>query len=368
MMKRISYWLFLIMLVCIWCKPLDVHAAEQLDTQRKGSITLHYSHKGIGFEDLDISIYRVADITPDMEFELVSPFDTYPVNVQGITSQKEWKITAETMAMYTMVGKVKPDGLAKTDADGTVTFKDMKAGLYLITEVETSVEHVKYSFENFFVVLPRVMDDGSFDYEIEAKPKYTSETPDPDEPGDPPVDPPEDPEDPTKPSKPGDPDDPEDPTKPSKPGDPDDPENPSEPGDPYVPVIANGIEYTVIKLWNDAGNQDSRPDGVTMDLYKNYEYHKSVTLNSENNWSYTWFTSNKDDKWVVIEKDVPDGYKVMITERENTFVVTNGKTASLTVLPLTGDSFPLWPVIVVMCISGMLLLIIGIWSRRKDES
>ena len=124
----------------------------------------------------------------------------------------------------------------------------------------------------------------------------------------------------------------------------------------------------MIKLWNDAGNQDSRPDGVTMDLYKNYEYHKSVTLNSENNWSYTWFTSNKDDKWVVIEKDVPDGYKVMITERENTFVVTNGKTASLTVLPLTGDSFPLWPVIVVMCISGMLLLIIGIWSRRKDES
>ena len=64
MMKRIARWLCLFFFVGIWLWPVSVHAAP-LDKDREGSIALYYSHEGEGFENLEIEIYRVAEVISD---------------------------------------------------------------------------------------------------------------------------------------------------------------------------------------------------------------------------------------------------------------------------------------------------------------
>jgi len=121
-------------------------------------------------------------------------------------------------------------------------------------------------------------------------------------------------------------------------------------------------QYTVTKLWK---NSDKRPDSITVDIYKDGVLNQTQTLGTSNNWSYTWRVSASDTgKWTVLERDVPSGYRVTIQEHEGVFSIINtGKKPSDT--PQTGDSFAPLPWVLALCISGLLLLILGIYGRRR---
>lgn len=305
MKKRILPFLFLIVFCFSMLCPICASARTPLDPSQPASLTLHYRKDGTAFADLPVSIFRVAEASPDGTFELIAPFASYPVNIHGITAQEQWNHVAQTLCSYIVADQIKPDREGKTDANGTVCFAELKTGLYFVREVVADHTAGTYIFNQFMVYLPTPQADGTFGYDVEANPKCTS----------------------------------------------------------YVPKS----QYTVTKLWQDAGNQDLRPEEVAVEIYKDGVLQETQILSADNDWTYTWYVAAEEDtgKWTVTERTVPDGYQVTIRKNDNVFSIINTSQSKPVIPPPTGDTFSLLPWVLTMCVSGMMMLILGIYSRRR---
>lgn len=107
-----------------------------------------------------------------------------------------------------------------------------------------------------------------------------------------------------------------------------------------------------------------------MQLLRGGQVYDTVTLNSQNNWRHRWSDLDSRYRWTVTEKAVTD-YTVTVTQEGKTFVVTNtyqtptpGKKTD-TKLPQTGQLW--WPVPVLLSV-GLLLVLIGVLRRRRDDT
>ena len=89
------------------------------------------------------------------------------------------------------------------------------------------------------------------------------------------------------------------------------------------------VSASVEKEWNDAGNQDGiRPTSLDVVLKKNGEVCKTVTLNSENHWSYTVadledYTDGVKNVYTWEEVSVPEGYNSSSSTEESMTTLTN---------------------------------------------
>lgn len=308
-MKKILHRILIVLLlISVVLQPVPVGAAERVDTARKCSLELEYSSEGRGFSGLEIRIFRVAEMYEDGRFALISPYNSFPVTIHGIKSQKEWRDAANTLAAYITSQQVAPTKLATTTENGKVLFSDLTTGIYLVMGTTAETEDATYRFENFCVFLPTPLSDGRLDYEMEAKPKFEY-TPKPEEPKE--------------------------------------------------------IELKVVKLWKDTGYKNSRPKSIKVDILKNGVVQETVTLNAANNWTYTWKAPEGDDVWTVVEKDVPKAYTVVITSSGGVITITNKRPPSDNDPPKTGDTFALRPWLMTMSVSGMALAGLGILGKRK---
>lgn len=301
MKKRICCWLCALLIAGWLLQPMGVMALTSLEAEHPCSLTLSYTQEGIGFSNLEVRIYRVAEAFEDGTFELISPFSNYPVNIHGITSQTEWKTVAATLSAYIAANQVGPTCTKTTDDNGMVVFAGLETGLYLVAGTVAEHESGNYIFDHFMMYLPTPQDDGSFHYDMEAKPKCSDYTP--------------------------------------------------------------ATEYTVVKLWKDSGYANDRPASVTVDILKDGVLEETQTLNAENNWTYTWQVPEGKGVWTVVEKDVPNDYTVTIRSHETTFVITNTHTTPEDT-PQTGDTSPLWLYMISMCLSGLMLLILSLSGKR----
>lgn len=304
-MKKRFLPILLACILCLWIVcPLAAQAATPLDPNADASLTLHYQKDGVSFPELEIQIYRVAQATADGSFYLTAPFASYPVDIHGITTQEQWHRVAQTLYSYIVADQVAPDRQMKTDESGTVCFSDLKTGLYFVREVAANNETGTYVFNQFMVYVPTPQPDGTYAYGVEAFPKCTE----------------------------------------------------------FVPKT----HYSVTKLWQDAGNQAIRPDNVTVEIYKDGVLYETQILSPANDWTYTWYISGEDPAiWTVAERSSPDIYKVTVQQNSNHFSIVNTYQAPSDI-PQTGDSFSpiLW--ILLLCLSGAALLILGIYSRRRQ--
>lgn len=319
MRKTLICLLTTMLLICCLLPPMPVWAAETVEPGRACSLTLIYSKGELTFPNCEIEIFRVAEQLGDGSCKPVAPFDQYPVRINGITSQKEWQDTANTLTAYVITDWIPPTHSDKTDSNGRVFFQNLQPGLYLVRGVTAENDQGSCRFESCMIFLPTPRSDGSLDYDLEVKPKGTF-TPDPD-----------------------------------------DPDYPIEPDE------QEEVPYKVVKLWKDSGYSAQRPDSVTVEIYKNGILQKTVILNADNNWTYTWNAPVNDDVWMVVERNGAENYTVRITSKGNTFTITNSRQAPAGEPPKTGDSFPLLPLILVMCLSGILLQAMGIFRKRKYQ-
>ena len=102
-----------------------------------------------------------------------------------------------------------------------------------------------------------------------------------------------------------------------------------------------------------------------MKIYRDGVLQETQVLSAANNWTYTWAVSGEDTgDWTVVEADVPSIYKVKIQESGGVFSIVNTYTDTPDP-PKTGDSFVPLPWILAMCFSGMALVILGIYGRRR---
>lgn len=303
MKKRFLPLFFLLILCAGMLCPVLTCAAAPLNPDADASLTLHYRKDGTAFPDLNIAIYRVAEACPDGSFMLVEPYASYPVNIHGITEQEQWNRTAETLTSCLVADQVTPDREATTDAEGTAVFEQLETGLYLVREVLAEDDSGTYLFNRFMIYVPTPQPDGTFDYAVEANPKCVQ----------------------------------------------------------FVPKT----QYTVTKLWQDAGNQTARPKEVTVELYRDGVLQETKKLNAANNWTYTWLVSGEEQGiWTVAENPVPKSYRVSVQQNGSVFSVINtAQTKPDT--PQTGDTFAPLPWILAMCISGIGLLLLGVPARRR---
>ena len=303
-MKKRILLLLLLGVVCFsMLHPGHAAAITPLDPNAKASLTLHYQNLGNAFPDLPIGIYRIADAHPDGTFTLIEPYAFYPINIRDITAQDQWHRIAQTLDSYITAQQLAPDHTLKTDENGTAAFADLKTGLYYVTQAVGENETGTYIFNRFLVYVPTPHAAGTFTYDVEARPKCTQ----------------------------------------------------------FIPKT----RYTVTKLWQDSGHQNNRPQSVTVDIYKDGQLHDTQILSGENNWSYAWHVSEADPAtWTVAERTVPEGYQVTVRQNGAAFSIINTHGAQPPTPPETGDTFAPLPWILLMCFSGLMLLLLGLARRR----
>lgn len=305
MRNKVCRWICICVVLCIMALPVHALTVSGPGTAQPCSLTLHYAQNKVGFEDLEIRIYRVAELRTTGDIVPVAPFDAYPIGLDSIDSQREWQMAAETLAAYIAADGLQPDAVGTTDATGTVVFSNLEMGLYFVEGVVAENSSGIYQFDEFMVCLPTSQGGGQYLYDVEATPKCGS----------------------------------------------------------YIPVE----EYKVTKLWKDSGNSDGRPASVTVDILCDGVLQEQVALNVENNWTYTWRTTARTGKWTVVEREVPTGYRVTITENETTFVITNTFDVPPEI-PSTGDTSSLGLYVVMLSVSGLALLFLGTRGGRRKNN
>ena len=168
MKHRALTWL-LAALLCLLL-PAQAFAAESVDLQRPGSLTLHYTQDGESLSGQEIALWRVGDVFENGTYALIAP---YPVEIQGITSESEWQDTAATLSAYLVADAVQPHYTATTDETGTAVFAELPLGLYLIRGLRVETATGTAVFEDFFLFLPR-NESGTYTYAVEAAPKHAT--------------------------------------------------------------------------------------------------------------------------------------------------------------------------------------------------
>ncbi len=278
--------------------------AEELP--KNSVLTVEYSAEDISFDGLDVKTFRVADIKEDGSYSLCGAFSKYPVSLEVVRTQDEWRTIATTLSSYIVADGIAADSTAVTDSDGKAVFEGLEKGLYLVFGVQDERNGKVYSFEGFFTPLPRPDADGVPQYEVTALPKHTTHVPEPER-----------------------------------------------------------IEYKVVKQWKDEGHSD-RPTSVTVEIYNDDELVTTEKLSSENNWSYTWTAEDDGSKWSVVETDIPEGYTVTVTDSQTTFIVTNSYVTAPP-LPPMGDVSVAWPYVLALFSLGAVLLIISAQIKKVNN-
>ncbi len=305
MKNKIIRFLSVVLCLIVFLLPLNAFATEST-----GILTLAYSKDGVNFAELEIKIHRIAEVAVNGEFKKLNPYDNYPISVTNVSSQLEWAKIATTFRGYIQADGIKPYMEQKTDAQGNAVFSDIEKGLYLVEGVSTQKDGCNYTFYDFMITLP----DSEGDYNITAKPKSDINE-----------------------------------------------------------VTDKKKNYSVMKLWQDEGHSQNRPHSVTVDILKDGKVSDSVILNSTNNWRYTFETVDDGSVWSVVERNVPKDYTVNVTEKGTDFVIVNtfdkkDDSSSDTSTMQTGDTSSMKVYMILFSVAGLVLIILGIGMRRKDDA
>ena len=321
----------LVLLAAVLCLLTSVaQAAGSIDLTRKPTLTLTYRDGKTALSGAKFSIYRVADADETGELTVRSEFDEFDLDIRG-KNDRRWREMAQTLESYVLRREFTPTDSGKTDKTGMLTFptqgKTLAAGLYLVIGERHTQGGNDYDAEPFFVLLPtQDLENNEWVYDVSANVKF---------------------------------------------------------GKTPVPDDGDTVTRKVLKVWDDDGAGDSRPQEITVELLRNGKVYDTVKLSEKNNWRYTWLDLDADARWSVTEKTV-SGYTVSITREGITFVVTNTKKPDRTdtpdtpvkpsnpskpsspakpTLPQTGA---VWWHVEALALSGLVFLILGALDRKTE--
>lgn len=302
-------------------------AAEPISLTEECTLTAVYRCEGQAFADIQVPLFYVAEISEDLQFSYTDDFSFLGLPLNGICSDSEWDALRSTLDTYIIADAMPPCAAGTTNEDGTVVFEGLEEGMYFIPSIAVEDDGLYCSFSCSLVALPGLDPvDKSWSYHVSTLPK---------------------------------------------------------PNMSVIP-INDELSYKVLKLWRDTDNTESRTEGVEIDILRNGVTVETVLLSEENNWTYTWSSENDGSIWTVIERNIPDGYFMTLEKRSTTFIVTNTLEPSETeepdetkvpyetdepheTSPQTGDTSSVSLYILLLCLSGVMLIIVGVTGKRKEE-
>lgn len=266
-------------------------------------------------EGATVRLYYVAEVTANGEYVFAEVFKRYPIDLK--LNQNGWRDMASTLSGYVSRDQIKANQSGKTDSQGKIVFSKLPVGIYLVVSEKCISDNYCYVADPFLVALPRDS-FGNWIYDVSASPKYDKKTTD---------------------------------TK---------------------------IDLKAMKVWDDQGNTQKRPNYIEIQLLRNGVIWDTATLNEKNNWKFTWKNLNAKYTWQIVEKKVPAGYTVTVQSDNGRVIITNS-SIDTPVTPVTPDEpepqpqprLPqtgvLWWPVGVLVISGLVILILGFIRRRETD-
>jgi hypothetical protein len=246
-------------------------AFYKLDHTQTADLTLCYDDNGGALSGAGFKLYYVAEITDDFNYILTEDFEHSGVSLTT-TGSVNWSARAETLYGYVLEriadGKsIAPTAFGTTDNNGKISFTGLIPGLYLLNGEPATINKTEYTPVPVLISLPYPCSDGTWDYSPTIAPEFTKRI-------------------------------------------------------LYGIFTDDKTTYlSAIELWQDAENSDTRPDEVTVILFKNGEEYDRTVLNEENNWHCVWGELDPNASWQLAEEETPAGYNVMIEREGQTFVI-----------------------------------------------
>lgn len=188
------------LMVLLYASGITAFAYGRIDTGEETSLELTFTTGNTGIEGASFRLYQVADVSDAVVFNLTEKFEDAPVSLDAVESAGDWTDVAKTLADYVSAGSdIVADKNGTTDKNGSITFSELKVGLYLLVGDAIVVGNYSYTPVPVIIMLPTLREDDTWNYAPAAEAKYTSKAL--------PVDPGVDPSDPDPAdSAPSDPD------------------------------------------------------------------------------------------------------------------------------------------------------------------
>lgn len=309
--KIMKKWLSILAALAIAVSGLAAVPAMAADT---GHVSAVYKVDGANVQNMHFKLYKVGTVDSG-EFKLDAPYDGAKVSMDfsGDTASDDMMASSSTLYSY-MQSQGLDSGYeqqANPGADGEMSFETEKRVLYLLA-TDDEVSSGSDTYSARPMFIWFIEND---DNSVTIKPMKTTK--------------------------------------------------------PNVPIPE---EYTVVKHWS-GDSASSRPDSVEVEIYENGKLQETVTLSSDNDWTYSWTDDDGEGKWTCVEKNVPTGYTSSVTEAEDgaKIIVTNKRppheptTPGNPNKPRTGDPTTLRWSLVAMGISGIVLILAAFRRRREEQ-
>ena len=287
-------------------------AVEPIIPENECSLTISYCYAETAFSDIEVKLYRIAQVSADFKYTLTQPFEASGLILDGIRTAGEWNVIRSTLEAHILAYNIAPEFAAVTNEDGQVSFETLETGMYLAIVSQAEQDDLHYRFDSALIALPGLGPDGRWQYQVSVNAKGEVL---------PPVDPDEE------------------------------------------------VELKVLKLWRGDEGRTERPKSIEVEIFRDGSSYKTVILSEENHWAYTWTAKDDGSSWTVVERNIPQGYTVTVEERQSTFVLTNTWTPTDPDdpgrPPQTGDTSNILLYVLLMVGSGSMLIILGITGKKS---
>ena len=295
---------YLAMLLLCLLLPACALGAGLVDTDHSCTLTLHFRDHGAGLPGTEFRVYRVAKFERTGALTLTDEFAALSVDFVEL-DQAGWRTLAETLSGYVIAEEIEPDQKKMTDENGDAVFENLLPGIYLTTGDSALTKTHYFIPMPAMIAVPDTDEQDRWVYEREINVKY-------------------------------------------------------EYGERDL------TDITAVKVWQDKGWRPLRPEYITVHLYGNGEKVDEVRLSKYNNWRHTWEDLDGGVVWKVVEKPVPEDYKVKIEHTGKVVTITNQRPPAQEneILPQTGlDWWPVW----ILAALGMTLFVLGWLRSRRNE-
>ena len=311
--------LALVLCFCICLMSYHAQAANTADAvepilpEKPCTLTISYCYDGTGFADVQVKLYQIATVSAQFSYTLTPDFEASGLNLNGIQTAGEWNVIRSTLEAYILVNGVAPDAVTTTDQAGNAGFDALQTGLYLAVVEEVVRDQLHCCFDSAMIALPGLGTDGHWQYEVSVEAK----------------------------------------------------------GEALPPIEPDEtIEMKVLKLWKGDEDTANRPQSVEVEIFRDGVSYETVVLSETNHWSYSWSAKDDGATWLVVERNVPEGYVMTMEQRGDAFVLTNTLKSDDPINPdnppETGDTFNVLFCVLLMAISGSALVILGLTEKRKN--
>ena len=160
------------MLLALVLNFFRVDANEAFDTNKAVELTIDYRPDDTASNDVEFSIYKVADVDANAKFTWYGDFKKFEGNIElsGL-NQEGWRNLGLTLKGYVDAEQLSATKSNKT-SEGTAKFTDIEQGLYLVVGEKHNLNGKAYYIQPAMVCLPQYDANGAAQYEVITNPKY----------------------------------------------------------------------------------------------------------------------------------------------------------------------------------------------------